>query len=88
MGAAAALYSASCYAQGKFWGGNPYPIYLSTIISLSGWLPCSRLILLCPSFLFSLFLLNGDVKFGKKKRIKASSLKDSNALLEILFYRF
>ncbi|KAJ4749544.1 alpha/beta-Hydrolases superfamily protein [Rhynchospora pubera] len=42
MGASVALYSASCYAQGKFWSGNPYPIYLSTIVSLSGWLPCSR----------------------------------------------
>ncbi|KAJ3670880.1 hypothetical protein LUZ60_008306 [Juncus effusus] len=42
MGASAALYAASCCAQGKFWGGNPYPIHLSIIVSLSGWLPCSR----------------------------------------------
>ncbi|KAL1814451.1 hypothetical protein ACET3Z_017025 [Daucus carota] len=42
MGAAAALYSASCYAQGRYANGNPYPINLRAIVGLSGWLPCSR----------------------------------------------
>lgn len=42
MGAAAALHSAACYAHGKFSSGTPYPITLSAVISLSGWLPCSR----------------------------------------------
>lgn len=41
MGAAAALYSASCYAQGRYGNGNPYPINLRAIVGLSGWLPCS-----------------------------------------------
>ncbi|XP_072993987.1 uncharacterized protein [Typha latifolia] len=42
MGAATALYSAACYAQGKFGNGSAYPIRLSAIVGLSGWLPCSR----------------------------------------------
>ncbi|KAG0519463.1 hypothetical protein BDA96_09G266500 [Sorghum bicolor] len=42
MGAAVALHSAACYAQGKFTSGIPYPITLNAVISLSGWLPCSR----------------------------------------------
>uniref|UniRef100_A0A0E0L6E4 Phospholipase/carboxylesterase/thioesterase domain-containing protein n=1 Tax=Oryza punctata TaxID=4537 RepID=A0A0E0L6E4_ORYPU len=42
MGAAASLYSAACYAHGKFTSGIPYPITLSTVVSMSGWLPCSR----------------------------------------------
>lgn len=42
MGAAAALYSATCFASGTYNSGNPYPINLSAIVGLSGWLPCSR----------------------------------------------
>ncbi|XP_039122576.1 acyl-protein thioesterase 1 homolog 1-like isoform X2 [Dioscorea cayenensis subsp. rotundata] len=42
MGAAIALYSATCYIHGKFGNGNPYPINLSVIIGFSGWLPCYR----------------------------------------------
>lgn len=42
MGAATALHSAACYAHGRFSNGVAYPITLSTIIGLSGWLPCSR----------------------------------------------
>lgn len=42
MGAAAALYSASCYAQGRYGNGNSYPINLRAVVGLSGWLPCSR----------------------------------------------
>ncbi|XP_042510208.1 acyl-protein thioesterase 2-like isoform X1 [Macadamia integrifolia] len=42
MGAATALYSATCYIQGKYGNGNPYPVNLSAVVGLSGWLPCSR----------------------------------------------
>lgn len=42
MGAATALYSATCFAQGKYENGNPYPINLRAIVGLSGWLPGSR----------------------------------------------
>ncbi|XP_010925247.1 uncharacterized protein [Elaeis guineensis] len=42
MGAATALYSATCFAYGKYGNGNPYPVNLSAIVGLSGWLPCSR----------------------------------------------
>ncbi|KAF8376654.1 hypothetical protein HHK36_031676 [Tetracentron sinense] len=42
MGAATALYSATCSAQGKYGNGSPYQVNLSAIVGLSGWLPCSR----------------------------------------------
>ncbi|XP_047317394.1 acyl-protein thioesterase 2-like isoform X2 [Impatiens glandulifera] len=42
MGAATALYSATCFAQGKYGNGYPYSIKLKAVIGLSGWLPCSR----------------------------------------------
>ncbi|XP_042386054.1 acyl-protein thioesterase 2-like [Zingiber officinale] len=43
MGAATALYSAACFAHGKYGNGSPYhPINLSVTVSLSGWLPCCR----------------------------------------------
>lgn len=42
MGAAGALHSATCFAQGKFLNGNPYPTNLSAILGLSGWLPGSK----------------------------------------------
>ncbi|XP_044957732.1 uncharacterized protein LOC123408750 [Hordeum vulgare subsp. vulgare] len=42
MGAAASLHSAACYAHDKFSSGIPYLITLSVVVSLSGWLPCSR----------------------------------------------
>jgi lysophospholipase-2 len=42
MGAAAALHSAACYAHGRFTNGVAYPVTLSAVIGLSGWLPCSR----------------------------------------------
>jgi hypothetical protein len=41
-GAATALHSATCHVLGRYGNGNVYPINLSVIISLSGWLPCSR----------------------------------------------
>ncbi|KAG2279978.1 hypothetical protein Bca52824_051198 [Brassica carinata] len=42
MGAGTSLYSATCFATGKYGNGNPYPINLSTVIGLSGWLPCAK----------------------------------------------
>ncbi|KAB1218642.1 Boron transporter 4 [Morella rubra] len=39
MGAAMALYSATCYAQGRYGNGIPYPVHLRAIVGLSGWLP-------------------------------------------------
>ncbi|XP_038695227.1 acyl-protein thioesterase 2-like isoform X2 [Tripterygium wilfordii] len=42
MGAATALYSATCRVLGKYGNGNLYPVNLSAIVGLSGWLPCSR----------------------------------------------
>ncbi|CAL0319168.1 unnamed protein product [Lupinus luteus] len=42
MGAATALHSATCYALGQYGNGNAYPINLSAVVALSGWLPCSR----------------------------------------------
>ncbi|XP_057465327.1 uncharacterized protein LOC130755034 isoform X1 [Actinidia eriantha] len=43
MGAATALYSATCFAQGKYANGNPYPLNLRAVVGLSGWLPGSSL---------------------------------------------
>lgn len=42
MGAATALYSATCFAQGKYGNGYPYPVNLRAIVGLSGWLPGAR----------------------------------------------
>ncbi|XP_052175638.1 uncharacterized protein LOC127790276 [Diospyros lotus] len=42
MGAATALYSATCFAQGQYGNGNPYPVSLRAVVGLSGWLPGSR----------------------------------------------
>jgi len=42
MGAATAIYSASCRILGQYGNGNLYPINLSAVVGLSGWLPCSR----------------------------------------------
>uniref|UniRef100_A0A1D1YVZ4 Acyl-protein thioesterase 2 n=1 Tax=Anthurium amnicola TaxID=1678845 RepID=A0A1D1YVZ4_9ARAE len=42
MGTAMALYSATCFAHGKYGNGNPYPVNISAVVGLSGWLPCSR----------------------------------------------
>ncbi|XP_052210872.1 uncharacterized protein LOC127813770 isoform X2 [Diospyros lotus] len=42
MGAATALYSATCHVFRCYGNGNPYPINLSAVVGLSGWLPCSR----------------------------------------------
>ncbi|CAM8882851.1 unnamed protein product [Rhodiola kirilowii] len=42
MGAAAALYSATCFALGKYGNGSMYPINIRSVVGLSGWLPFSR----------------------------------------------
>ncbi|XP_047331526.1 acyl-protein thioesterase 2-like [Impatiens glandulifera] len=44
MGAATALYSASCYSHGRFGNGSPYPINLKAIVGLSGWFPSSGIL--------------------------------------------
>lgn len=44
MGAATSLYSATCFAQGKYGNGNSYPSNLSAVVGLSGWLPCSKIL--------------------------------------------
>ncbi|GMN50062.1 hypothetical protein TIFTF001_019236 [Ficus carica] len=42
MGAAMALYSATCYSMGRYANGNLYPVNLTAVVGLSGWLPGSR----------------------------------------------
>ncbi|KAL5825020.1 hypothetical protein ACOSQ3_021083 [Xanthoceras sorbifolium] len=42
MGAAIALYSATCCALGRYGNGNPYTVNLRAVVGLSGWLPGSR----------------------------------------------
>ncbi|KAG8375459.1 hypothetical protein BUALT_Bualt10G0102100 [Buddleja alternifolia] len=42
MGAATALYSATCHIFGQYGNRNPYQVNLSSVVGLSGWLPCSR----------------------------------------------
>ncbi|KAK1259091.1 hypothetical protein QJS04_geneDACA005611 [Acorus gramineus] len=42
MGAATALYSATCCAHGKYGNGSPYPVNISAAVGLSGWLPSSK----------------------------------------------
>ncbi|XP_006305405.2 acyl-protein thioesterase 2 [Capsella rubella] len=39
MGAAISLYSATCYALGRYGTGHAYPINLRAVVGLSGWLP-------------------------------------------------
>lgn len=42
MGAATALYSASCFAHGRYSNGDRYPVNISAVVGLSGWLPSAR----------------------------------------------
>ncbi|KAG0462964.1 hypothetical protein HPP92_021440 [Vanilla planifolia] len=42
MGAATALYTATCSIIGRYGNGNPFSVNLSAVVGLSGWLPCSR----------------------------------------------
>lgn len=41
MGAATALYSATCHALRQYGNGNFYQVNIQSVVSLSGWLPCS-----------------------------------------------
>ena len=51
MGAATALYSATCFTIGKYGNDNPYPANLSAVVGLSGWLPCAKYGLVDPPHL-------------------------------------
>ncbi|XP_024980192.1 acyl-protein thioesterase 1 homolog 1-like [Cynara cardunculus var. scolymus] len=42
MGAATAIYSASCFARGKLGNGTGYSTHLDVVVGLSGWLPCAK----------------------------------------------
>eukprot|EP00252_Welwitschia_mirabilis_P025571 TRINITY_DN804_c0_g1_i2.p1 TRINITY_DN804_c0_g1~~TRINITY_DN804_c0_g1_i2.p1 ORF type:complete len:252 (-),score=56.12 TRINITY_DN804_c0_g1_i2:288-1043(-) len=42
MGGATALYSATCFAHGRYSSGEPYPVNIKAAVALSGWLPCAR----------------------------------------------
>ncbi|XP_071742265.1 uncharacterized protein [Rutidosis leptorrhynchoides] len=42
MGAATAIYCASCFARGKFGNGSVYSTHLDVVVGLSGWLPCAN----------------------------------------------
>jgi len=42
MGAAIALYSATCCVHGKYANGDPYPVNITAAVGLSGWLPCAK----------------------------------------------
>lgn len=42
MGAAAALHTAMCHVSGKYSNGNEFPVNLSAVVGLSGWLPCAK----------------------------------------------
>ncbi|XP_031399888.1 acyl-protein thioesterase 1-like isoform X1 [Punica granatum] len=44
MGAATAIYSATCFALGKYANGNPYTVNLRAVVGLSGWLPGARVL--------------------------------------------
>ncbi|KAI3524506.1 hypothetical protein L1887_03164 [Cichorium endivia] len=42
MGAATAIYSASCFARGTFGNGTRYSTHLAAVVGVSGWLPCAN----------------------------------------------
>lgn len=44
MGAATALYSATCHALGQYLNGNLYQVNLNSVVGLSGWLPYSGML--------------------------------------------
>ena len=52
MGAATAMYSATCFAARKYSDGSAYPANLSAIVGISGWLPCSKFVFSSLFFLF------------------------------------
>ncbi|KMT02935.1 hypothetical protein BVRB_8g195090 [Beta vulgaris subsp. vulgaris] len=42
MGAAVALHTAICHVSGKFANDKEFPVKLSAVLGLSGWLPCAK----------------------------------------------
>ncbi|PWA86014.1 alpha/Beta hydrolase fold protein [Artemisia annua] len=42
MGAATALYTASCFVHGKLGNDDAFPTRLDAVVGLSGWLPCAK----------------------------------------------
>ncbi|GFZ08378.1 alpha/beta-Hydrolases superfamily protein [Actinidia rufa] len=44
MGAATALYSATCQVFRQYANGSPYLVNLSAVVGLSGWLPCDDVV--------------------------------------------
>ncbi|GKC06123.1 acyl-protein thioesterase 2-like protein, partial [Tanacetum coccineum] len=42
MGAATALYTASCFVHGKLGNDDAFPTRLNAVVGLSGWLPCAK----------------------------------------------
>ncbi|GMP26594.1 hypothetical protein CsSME_00002970 [Camellia sinensis var. sinensis] len=50
MGVATGLYSATCFAQGKYGNGIDYPVNLRAIVGLSGWLPGSSKDVMCAPY--------------------------------------
>ncbi|KAK1437517.1 hypothetical protein QVD17_03309 [Tagetes erecta] len=42
MGSALAMYSATCFAHGKFGNGDSFSAHLDAVVGLSGWLPCAK----------------------------------------------
>jgi len=87
MGAAAALHSAACYAHGRFTNGVAYPITLSVVVGLSGWLPCSRydlgLLIFGKMVMFILFLdvLSYSVFYAYLFRTLRSKIENSQTAL-------
>ncbi|GKE48663.1 hypothetical protein Tco_1479921 [Tanacetum coccineum] len=44
MGVVMALYCATCHALGQYGNGIRFPINLSVVMSMNGWIPCSRIV--------------------------------------------
>ncbi|XP_010688069.2 uncharacterized protein LOC104902093 isoform X2 [Beta vulgaris subsp. vulgaris] len=42
MGAAVALHTAICHVSGKYANDKEFPVKLSAVLGLSGWLPCAK----------------------------------------------
>lgn len=70
MGAATALYSATCFAQGNYGNGSPYPVCLRTIIGLSGWLPGAR-----QDVLLNAYLVHNIVLDNTRTKIFANTIQ-------------
>jgi len=58
MGAAISLYSATCYALGRYGTGHAYPINLQAVVGLSGWLPGWKYYSSNPPVIQTLFSFN------------------------------